>query len=293
MNKKTAIIIVAALLLVIGAAVFFIIKQSLQLKDYSQLTEQLNYDKEQLAEEYSDFAVQFEGADYKTDNDSLQNLLDAEKQKVRSLLDELKSVKATNLTRIRQLQDELTSVRKVMMHYVMQIDSLNVANQRLTTENTQIRQQYNEASQTVTSLTREKATLNERISLASMLQAQNIVVKTLNDKDKETSKLNKTEKLEFCFQIGKNITAPVGEKTVYIRILRPDNNVMTKSGGNTFNFENKQINYSAKRVIEYGGEEVPLCIYWAVTETLFAGEYRVDIFTDGNLIGQKKFTIGK
>ena len=291
MNKKIVIIIITALLLAIGIAVFFIVKQSAQVRELNELTEQLNYDKELLAEEYSDFAVQFESADFQMGNDSLLKLLDAEKQKVRSLLDELKAVKATNLTRIRQLQDELTSVRKVMMHYVMQIDSLNAVNQRLTTENTQIRQQYNEASKTVTSLTREKQTLNERISLAAMLQAQNIVVRTLNDKDKETSKLNKIQKLEFCFQIGKNITAPVGEKTVYIRILRPDNNVMVKSASNTFSFENKDINYSAKRTVEYGGEELRVCLYWEVTETLFAGEYRVDIFTDGNLIGQKRFSI--
>jgi hypothetical protein len=283
--------IVAALLLVIGIGVFFIVRQSAQVRELNELTEQLNYDKELLTEEYSDFAVQFEGADFRVGNDSLLQLLDAEKQKVRSLLAELKAVKATNLTRIRQLQDELTSVRKVMMHYVMQIDSLNALNQRLTTENTQIRRQYNEASQTVTSLTREKQTLNERISLAAMLEAKNIAVRTLNDKGKATSKLNRIQNLEFCFQIGKNITAAVGEKTVYIRILRPDNNVMVKNANNIFGFENKDIHYSAKRTVEYGGEDLPVCLYWEVTEALFAGEYRVDIFTDGNLIGQKRFTI--
>lgn len=283
--------IVAALVILIGAAIFYILRQSAQVRELNLLTEQLNYDKELLAEEYSDFAIQFEGADFQTDNDSLQRLLDAEKQKVRSLLDELRAVKATNLVRVRQLQDELTSVRKVMMHYVAQIDSLNAANQRLTTENRQIRQQYTQASQTVTILTRERETLNERISLASMLEAQNITVRTLNDRDRETSRLNRIQKLEFCFRIGKNITATIGEKTVYIRILRPDNNVMVKNESNVFAFENRNINYSARRTIEYGGEEVPLCIYWEVTETLFAGEYRVDIFADGNLIGQQRFSI--
>ncbi len=291
MNKKTVIIIVAALLLVIGIAIFFIVKQQIELKDYNALTEQLSYDKELLTEEYSDFAVQFESNEFQVGNDSLLNLLDAEKQKVRSLLDELKSVKATNLTRIRELQNELTSVRKVMMHYVVQIDSLNAANQRLTTENTQIRQRYNEVSQTVTSLTRETQTLNERITLAAKLEAQNIVVKTLNAKGKATSRLNKIANIETCFQIAKNITAAAGEKTVYIRILRPDNNVMVKNANNTFQFEGSDINYSAKRTIEYGGEDVSVCLYWEVAEALFAGEYRIDIFTDGNLIGQKRFTI--
>ena len=45
------------------------------------------------------------------------------------------------------------------------------------------------------------------------------------------------------------------------------------------------------QMIEYEGEEVAVTMYWNIEEFLSPGTYRVDIFSDGNLIGQKRFTL--
>ena len=56
------------------------------------------------------------------------------------------------------------------------------------------------------------------------------------------------------FKIAKNITAPVGEKMVYVRIMKPDDDILVKSRADVFAFEGKEINYSMKKMIEYEGE---------------------------------------
>ena len=88
------------------------------------------------------------------------------------------------------------------------------------------------------------------------------------------------ERFVVDFRIAKNITAPVGEKTVYVRIMKPDDDVLVKSRADVFPFEGKDINYSMKKLIEYDGEEYPVTMYWDIEEFLSPGTYRVDIFIE-------------
>ena len=98
-------------------------------------------------------------------------------------------------------------------------------------------------------------------------------------------------KLAISFTIVKNITAENGERTLYIRIAKPDNDVLTKNPANTFTYENRSLAYSIKKYIEYNGEEQNVNVFWDVEEFLYAGDYRVDIFDGGNLIGSQTFSM--
>lgn len=104
-------------------------------------------------------------------------------------------------------------------------------------------------------------------------------------------KVKDVVKLKINFTIVKNITAETGERTLYVRITKPDNGVLSKSDSNTFPYENRELVYSIKKYIEYNGEEQNVTVYWDVEEFLYAGSYRVDIFSDGTLIGSQSFNL--
>ena len=78
-----------------------------------------------------------------------------------------------------------------------------------------------------------------------------------------------------------------------MRILKPDEDVLTKNSGDTFNYEGTELNYSIKKYIEYTGEEQQVTVYWDIEEFLQAGTYKVFIFADGNMIGSQNFSIDK
>ena len=82
----------------------------------------------------------------------------------------------------------------------------------------------------------------------------------------------------------RNITAERGYKTIYIRIADANGEVLNMNG-KTFEFEGKNLIYSAKKDIEYNGEDTPVCIYYKVIEPLETGVYSIAIFAEGNLIG--------
>jgi len=291
MQTKTKIIIGIILSLLIGVVIYLYLDSKSKDAAISEMTAQFELEKEQLTDEYSQLSLQYEGYGLRIGNDSLATLLDTERYKVQRLLEELKTTKATNARRIGELRKELESLRGIIKHYVAQIDSLNTINSKLKAENIAVNQRYQEAKGNVETLSEEKKVLTEKVTLASILDAKNISVETLTSKGRKATKISKTEQLKFTFTIAKNISAPTGEKYIYIRIIKPDDTPLVKSNDNVFLFENKFINYSARRPIEYEGEDIPVVIYWDVEEYLNAGTYRIEIFADGYMIGKTNFSL--
>lgn len=286
-NKKF-IWIIGLLIVIIGGVSFFAVHQAQKNKEMSQL---FSIEKEEMENEYSTFATQYDELQIQINNDSLREKLESEKLKTQRLLEELRQVKTSDAAEIMRLKKELKTVRAVLRSYVMQIDSLNRINQALTAENQQVKKQYSEATRQITTLSREKKNLNEKVTLAAQLDATNIVATPLNKRGKTAKKVKDAKKIAISFTIVKNITASTGNKTLYVRIAKPDNEVLTKSASNTFEYEDRSIAYSIKKYFEYTGEELTQTVYWDVEEFLAAGTYKVYLFCDGNMIGQGSFSM--
>lgn len=289
-NKYIALIIgLVVLALCVCALVWMNLQQKTEMKEMVELME---FEKEQLEDEYEELAIQFDG--YQTQdihNDSLVELLSQEKQRVQDLLEELRITKVTNARRIAELKKELATVRQVMVSYVHQIDSLDRTNKRLVAENQQVKQQYQEVARQAQQLEEERTQLAEVVSRASMLEITHFQMIPLNKRDRKTSIYNQIQKLQFDYTIGRNITNEPGMKTLYMRITRPDGEVMQKDVNDVFTFENSEIAYSVSKDFEYAGEEVLGAMYWLVEEILQIGVYNADFFVDGELIGSFPFEI--
>lgn len=289
MDKNKSLIITIVVLAVIVAGVsFFAIHQMQQNKEMTQLYE---IEKMEMENEYSTFATQYDELQIQINNDSLREKLESEKLKTQRLLEELRQVKTSNAAEIMRLKKELKTVRAVLRTYVIQIDSLNKINAALQEENKEVKSKYSAATRQISNLAKEKESLNEKVTLASQLDATNIVTKPLNKRNREAKRAKDVKKLAISFTIVKNITAKTGNKTIYVRIAKPDNQVLTKSDSNTFAYEDRNISYSIKKMIEYTGEEKTVTVYWDVEEFMPSGTYNVYIFADGNMIGQNSFNL--
>lgn len=286
-NKKL-VIIIAVLVVVIAVVGFLAFNESRKNKEMSEL---FAVEKQEMENEYSTFATQYDELQVQINNDSLKEKLESEKLKTQRLLEELRQVKTTNAAEIMRLKKELRTVRAVLRSYVMQIDSLNKINEALTKENVEVKNKYSQATAQISNLSTEKKSLNEKVTLAAQLDATNISVLPTNKRGKKAKKVKDVKKLAISFTIVKNITATTGNKTIYVRIAKPDNEILTKSSANTFAYEDRNIGYSIKKYIEYTGEEQQVTVYWDVEEFLPAGTYHVYLFADGNMIGQNAFSL--
>lgn len=287
-KNKSLIITIVVLAVVVAGVSFFAIHQMQQNKEMTQLYE---IEKMEMENEYSTFATQYDELQIQINNDSLREKLESEKLKTQRLLEELRQVKTSNAAEIMRLKKELKTVRAVLRTYVIQIDSLNKINAALQEENKEVKSKYSAATRQISSLAKEKESLNEKVTLASQLDATNIVTEPLNKRNREAKRAKDVKKLAISFTIVKNITAKTGNKTIYVRIAKPDNEVLSKSDSNTFAYEDRNISYSIKKMIEYTGEEKSVTVYWDVEEFMPSGTYNVYIFADGNMIGQNSFNL--
>lgn len=300
---KTKHVLIAAVAVIIALVVgFFFILRNERAELQQEKEVLVNQQKEIMEEELTKLAAEYdiqykklsEGQGeqkFSLATDSLISQILAERAKVEQLQKELKTSKATSAKRIDQLSREVTTLRNVLRTYVVQIDSLQVANERLRAENTEVKANYERITSQAQQLSSEKAHLTDRVKLAAKLDATAISITPVDKRGKPTKNLSKITNLQIRFTVAKNVTAEVGEKTFYCRIMQPNDELLTKAGGGTFAFEGKQIPYSIRRMIEYNGEETQLTMYWPVEESLQHGTYSLRIFADGNLIGSASFSL--
>ncbi len=287
-DKKTIILasVLTALIVLLAIMAFMLINQHTENQQLQELAE---LDKQEMEQQYRDFDAQYGELQRKLSNDSLIAQIEEERRRTQALLEELEQTKSTDAREIARLKKEITTLRKVLRNYIMQVDSLNQLNQTLTAENSQMKDQVNQANNQIYNLSTERNALQDKVSIAAQLDATGFWVTPMNKRDKNCKKAKDCKKLAFGFTIVKNVTAENGQRIVYARILKPDNSVMGKKG--TFVYEETEVEYTEKKYIEYNGEEMVVTMYADVEEFLVSGTYKVIIFCDSQMIGKTSFSL--
>ena len=289
-NKKTltyASISLALILTAVCAYMYFQMRD--EQEQNQQMSQVLEMDKAEMENEYRQFSMQYNEMMTQINNDSLINQLAIEQQRSDSLLRELQRTKADDAREIIRLKKELATLRQVLRDYIMQIDSLGRENEALRADNSNLRQENQQAQASITDLASKNEQLSDKVAIASQLDATAISATARNKRGKECHKVKDAKKFAINFTISRNVTTQTGMRTLYLRITTPTGETLTQGG--TFEFENRQLPYSIRKDIEYTGQEQAVSVYWDITQTLSSGEYRIDIFADGQVIGQTRLTL--
>lgn len=257
-------------------------------QELEQLRELAEIEKAEMANEYESFARQYQEMRMQINNDSLIAQLEAEQKRAEEALAELQRTKASNAKEIKRLKEELKTLRAILKDMVHQVDSLQRLNERLNNENQNLRAANEQQQQHISSLNTEREELTEKVTIAAQLDATNIHAQGNNKRGKATEKIKDVKKFVVSFRISRNVTAQAGNRSVFVRITTPLGDVLTRGG--SFTYENRTLEYSMRKDIEYTGEEIEVTTYWDVAETLSAGSYRADIFADGKNIGHTTFS---
>lgn len=291
MEKKkliTGIVTGIVGLALVGTVAYLYVNLDNQKKENKAMQELAELDKKEMENEYQQFATQYSEMKTQISNDSIIAQLTAEQEKTERLLKKLKDTKSNDAREIARLKRELATVRAVLRSYVIEIDSLNRLNQNLTAENSRIKGQYNEATRQIEGLNSERASLSEKVAIAAQLDATGISMQLKNKKGKKTDKTSKCKTVQVNFTIAKNVTASNGTKTFYVRITSPSGT--TLGGGGTFNYQNRSLEATMRKAVEYDGRETTISTFWNVSQSLMAGTYQVSVFADGNMIGSRSFS---
>ena len=287
MNKKIILPLVAVIILLAAGVAYLGLDLSKQKKANQEMQELAILDKKEMENEYEQFARQYSEMKTQINNDSIVAQLTQEQLRTQELLEELKRVKVSDAREIARLKKELATVRAVLRTYVLEIDSLNRLNQNLTAENNRVKGQYAEATRQIEGLSNEKESLSQKVAIAAQLDATGITMTAKKKNGKPAKKIKDCKSFQVDFTVARNVTASNGLRTFYVRITTP--NGTTLGGGGSFQYENRTLECTMKKAVEYSGEAITLSTYRQVTEYLEAGTYTVSIYADGNMIGSRTF----
>ncbi|MEZ3599522.1 MAG: hypothetical protein K1V81_10580 [Paramuribaculum sp.] len=301
-KKFTPIMWVIAVLavLLLGAIVFSVF-QVTSLKHQVNVAqaenEQLQLTNEQLSLSNEFEAINSEFRQYENQavqmaNDTILAKYTAAKNKVEQLIKELNSEKTKNAKRIKDLESQIATLRGLLRNYIAQVDSLTKENAGLRAENQEIKSRNKALNSQVAEISGKNKTLTERMTLAEKLNVTGLTLTPLKKNGKQEKNVTKAKQLKVTFTIPQNNSTPVGAKTIYLRIVNPEGQLLGNAG--SFSFEGGNVPCSAKKTIEYTGDEMSgVTIYWDVNTTLTPGDYLVELFADNFRIASRHFTLKK
>ncbi len=278
--RNNIIVIMLSVILVAMIVLFF-----MQRREHGMIMGNITAEKDSIQSELTQIVAGYDML--KTENDTINEQLVYAQAKVRDLLIEVEQTKRVSYEKINDYQKQVTTLRGIMRDFVVQIDSLNKRNEQLMAENTQVKEQFKQVEIKNEQLNQDIETKDKRLQRAAQLETRQLIAEGLNSRGKDTRFAKNAETIRLSFVLGKNITSKRGAKNVYVRIMRPDQLLLTKSSNDLFQFEDLKIAYSAMREVNYEGQDLPVNIYWdnAGESPFVVGAYTIDLFADGNNVG--------
>lgn len=284
-RRNNIIIIMLSVVLVIVVVVFFF-----QRNENKKMLAALTIEKQTIEKELNTLVENYDSL--QSSSEELQSELEGAQTKVRDLILEVGQIKKVSYEQIAQYRNEVTTLRNIMKNYIIQVDSLNRRNEILLAENVQVKQEFAQSESKNQQLVKDKEKLQEKIKMAAQLEVTELFAIGINRRGKDAESARRAEQIKISFQISKNVTAPRGDKTIYVRIQKPNQVLLQESPNDVFQFENLKIPFSAKREITYEGNALPVNIFWDNKgQEFMEGEYTIDVFADGNNIGTTKITL--
>lgn len=280
--KKVMYALIAVAVLLAGTLAYIWYEKSSLVKD-------LTLEKEELTEQM--IALQNDYATLSSDYDEINLQLDSSRLEVQLLIEKLAKTEATNRSKIRQYEKELGTLRSIMKSYIVQIDSLNTLNKKLTADAAAARREAAESKKRQQELSKEVESLSGQVAAGSVIKARGIRIEAYNASDKVTDRSSRVVRLLTTLSLVENDLAPKGPVRVYIRVKGPDGILLTNDTQRTFEVNGEPMICSASREVDYQGKEVEMSIYLNDITGYIKGIYTVEAYTTQSLLGSAELML--
>jgi hypothetical protein len=249
----------------------------------SSLVKELELDKQALTQEM--IQLQNDYATLSSDYDSINHQLDSSREEVSQLIEKLVKTEASNRSKIRQYEKELGTLRTIMKSYIVQIDSLNTLNKKLTADAAAARKEAAESRRQSEKLSKEVEQLAGQVATGAVIKARGITLEAYNASDKVTDRSSRVTYMMASLSLVENALAETGPVRVYIRLLGPDGAMLTGDAPTEFEVAGEKMLCTASREVDYQGAEVDMSIYINRIPEYVKGHYVLEAYTSQGALG--------
>lgn len=280
-------LIIGLLIIALSVLGVFTFQNQNKLEEYNAYLAQ---EKSLIQNELSEMISRFDTLDIENEELSLQ--LEASKLKLEQALDSIKTLEVTaNLLTHYKSKVQLLKAEKARILNL--VNSLETQNKTLQTEVTQSKQQLssikvkaNTLKETNVKLKKSNEILNKHIVKASQMQITMLDAKAVKRVGRNrvvtTDKAKRTNKLLVEFVIPKNDLITKGKKDIYLQIVNPNNNVVSKK--DEAKFGKQSLIYSKKLDVNFNNKDIAVSTFIDADkdEPFKEGVYFVNVFNKEN-----------
>ncbi len=197
----------------------------------------------------------------------------------------------------RRIRRQLNLLREITQNYVREIDSLYTENRVLKAENVEMQQEIQRVTRQTTQLTETKEELEGKVEVASALRAFQINATPIRlrgrDREDETDRARRTDRVRVCFTVAANPVASPGNKNAYVRIADPTGSILRLGDDERYSFTigEDTLQFSMRGQFNYINQDTDVCLYWDKQEEFDEGMYLVSLFTDEFRLGETQFSL--
>lgn len=282
-SLKTTMFILIGVVVALVAILVYVWSQK------STLIGELEDEKRDLTEQMEN--LQSDYASLSSDYDSINSQLDTSRAEVANLIERIKKTDATNRAKMRQYEKELGTLRSIMRNYIVQIDSLNTLNHKLTADAAAARREAAASKAENAQLSRQVEDLSDQVAAGAVMKARGLRIEAYNSSDKITDRSSRVVRLLTSLSLVENDLAPKGQVRVYIRVKDPDGIILTNSNRTSFTYNGETMVASASRLVDYEGKEVDLSIYLNDIPGYQKGIYTVEAYTEQAKLGSAELML--
>lgn len=255
----------------------------------SSLVRDLNAEKEDLTQQM--IALKGDYDSLSSEYESVNSQLDSSREEVNQLIERIQKTEATNRAKMRQYEKELGTLRSIMRNYIVQIDSLNTLNHKLTADAAAARKEAASSRAENAELKGQVESLSGQVAAGSVIKSRGLSVAAYNSSDKVTDRSSRVVRLLASLSLVENDLAPKGPVRVYLRVKDPEGILLTNSVQTSFNYNGQTLVASASREVDYQGKEVDLSIYLNDIPSYQAGIYTIEAYTTQAFLGKTELLL--
>ena len=288
-KKKSNYVWLVALLLIVIAALGWYLSQS------QAEVEDLTAEKLQLTSELEELMIQYDKLELA--NDSLMDVADTQRQEMKRVIDSIQKLQNIDRKQLDQLKRQLYRLQIEKKEMITQLDSMSGYIQRLEKEKELVELNLQTEVERSTELERKKQKLEQTVAKGTILTATamnaHAIKRWSSGKESDTERARRADEIKVCFTIGKNMIADKGERTIYLRVITPENTILSitdSASANSFKVNGEEMLYSASKAVWYEGEAVDQCLYVS-REDFTKGRYQVEVYTEGYMLGSDSFEL--
>ncbi len=284
--------------------------QTVELAELEQLSAELDQDYQAALESLEDL---------RGNNKELNDLIGSQKKELKAQKDKINNLIWTK-RELNKAKEELATLNTQATQYIAEITQLKEenkflasTNQRLTSEKQLLADSYKkqqeisaeleEAKKVLASekerLAESNTELSSQVDMANAIKVNYLEVQGFEVKDdgklKKKSKAKDIEMFRTCIKTETNLVTPKGNKDFYVRLINPiGETVAVESAGSgvlTNKMDDTQVRYSYTGSIDYNNDDAEACLDWTLAEKLPKGEYDIEIYNNGFMVGKGAFKL--